>query len=257
MERKNELHKIFFLLRLLLIVFITEGIIPIAHGQISIESENYYLIKEGVYKSLSTDSILLNQKHKVITPQNKIKEGDSVSLFIHPQNHIGVLLFDDTSRKNISGILVEPSIVEIDTIFYREIYQDPYKDWYLTFNVWYAIRINGQKYYTDFQIHDGHLYSHYFGKNRFILIAQSSGYDDYYDRGYPELFFGAIINEKGEILNVSNIFSFTYGDEYFDAIQINVNKVSNEKYLFELEGLDEKLQIIIEGTEIKTLNTKH
>jgi hypothetical protein len=248
---KIFLHKIIFL-SILVITSVT-----CVYSQERVESINFFEVKEGIYSQLSIDSITYRQKFKVISSQKKIKEGDSIVSFIHPQNHIGVLLFEDSFGKKISGILVESSIVEVDSIFYRDIFKDPSKDWSLTFNVWYAIKINDQKYYTDFKIHDSHLYSYNCGTNKFLLIAQSSGYDDYYDRGYPELFFGAIINEKGEILNVSNIFSFTYGDEYFDAIQIIVNKVSNEKYLFELEGLDEKLQIIIEGIDIKNLNTKH
>ena len=62
---------------------------------------------------------------------------------------------NDNGEQKAIGLLKESSIIQVDSVFYREIFHDTSKKgWFTTFNVWYALTINNQKYYTDYKVHD-------------------------------------------------------------------------------------------------------
>ena len=166
-----------------------------AFGQETVRQENYYDFMVGVYETKSINKELIGFEPAVIEPQTKINSVDN-SAFLKVENKV-IALFDrvnDLGTTKPIGVLAKSSVIQVDTIFYNEIYKDTTKEWFLTFNVWYAITINGQKYYTDYKIHDFIALRKNLDKynQEFLLVSQSTGYDDYYDIGYPNHFFVVI-----------------------------------------------------------------
>ena len=190
----------------------------IANAQKRVEKPGFYDVKSGTYvcKSLSMDLF----KPTYIEPQAHYTGGEKMA-FIYVGEKV-VALFDcinDDGQAREVGVLAHTSIVEVDSIFYREIFRDPdpKKPWSLTFNVWYAIKINGKKYYTDYKIHDFvamqlemKLYH-----QKMLVVAQSTGYDEFYDNSYPNEFFPVVLDEKDEIIFQSAILDFDYRDEFW------------------------------------------
>ncbi|MEI7595559.1 MAG: hypothetical protein WCK02_07420 [Bacteroidota bacterium] len=222
-------------------------------AQITVQRDDYKKSINGVYclQSLRTFENILS-----IEPQMFFYNKNNV-VFINPDNK-PVFLFDKISDKgyfNPISSLTKASIIEIDTVFYNGIYKDTLSSNKITFNVWYAIKINGKKYYTDYQIHDRIIYKTDLKilDQKFMLIAQSSGYDYSYSVGYPSKFFVVILNKNDEAIYISKIFDYKFGDEFWSEDYISIK---NESSVFEftLKGIEKDFSAIWTGRELKTLN---
>lgn len=225
-------------------------------GQEIVRQDGYYDLKFGVYKTKSLDKKLIGFKSSVIEPQTEFKNEDN-SAFLKVQDKV-IALFDRVNDKGTAkpiGVLTKTSVIQVDTIFYKEIFKDTTKEWSLTFNVWYAITINGQQYYTDYKVHDFIALQKEMPKynQEFLLVSQNTGYDEYYDNGYPNHFFVAVLNDKNEIIYNSEILDFDYGDEFWDAeLMSSVSTEMTENgFEFKLSGLEDNFKGIWTGKELK------
>lgn len=215
----------------ILTIFLTGSL----YAQTIIHSNNYEKLKVGIYE---TKSLIVVEKPLIIQSQTKFKDSEQVG-FIYIDDKV-VALYDQINDKGIEkpvGVLIKTSIVEVDTIFYNEIYKDTIKEWFVTFNVWYAIKINGIKYYTDYQIHDRFVYKADLTtfEQKFLLIAQSTGYDYSFAAGYPNNFFIAILKKNGEVIYSSKIIDFDYGDEFWSEEFLST-KIGIENFVFTIKG---------------------
>ncbi|PCJ01512.1 MAG: hypothetical protein COB15_00915 [Flavobacteriales bacterium] len=225
-------------------------------GQTTVQQESYYDVVVGVYTTKSTDKELIGLKPSVIQPQSKIINNDK-SAFLNVEQKV-IALFDrvnDLGTAKPIGVLTESSIIQVDTIFYKEIYKDTTQEWFLTFNVWYAITINGQIYYTDYKIHDFIAYRKNLDKynQEFLLVAQSTGYDEYYDIGYPNYFFIVMLDENQEMIYNSEVLDFDYGDEFWDEELMNSVKTefTDNGLVFTLSGVNDEYIGVWTGKELK------
>ena len=151
-------------------------------------------------------------------------------------------------------MLTETSVSKIDTSFYNEIYKDNNHDWRLTFNVWYAVEINGRIFYTDYKVHNNIAHQEdlpLFSQN-FLLVAQSTGYDEFYDNGYPEHFFVVVLDEGNQIIFESSILEFSYGDEFWDVEFMNSVETenTNEGFQFTIHGIEEDFSATWTGEKL-------
>lgn len=228
-------------------------------GQETVLQEGYYDLKVGIYDVKSLDKELIGLKQNVIVPQTKFKSEVNTA-FLKVQDKV-IALYDrlnDSGTINPIGVLTKTSIIQIDTIFYKNIFKDTTKEWSLTFNVWYAITINGQKYYTDYKIHDHIALREKLDKynQELLLVSQSTGYDEYYDKGYPNHFFVVVLNENNDIIYESEILEFNYGNEFWDAELMGSvsTKMTEKGFEFKLYGLEDNLNRIWTGKELKKLD---
>jgi hypothetical protein len=218
-----------------------------------VQKDSYDDPKIGVYetKSLSFD----RDNFKIIKPQTNFTEKENTAFIYVGDEPVG--LFDRVNNHGDLkpvGFLKETSIVEIDTIFYNAIYQDTTKDWFVTFDVWYALKINGQQFFSDYQIHSFIAYKTDLEQlnQKFLLVAQSTGYDYYYDLGYPNKFFVAVLDENNLIKYTSKIINFDYGDEFWEPEIGTINvEMTNEGFSFTINGIDDSYSATWTGEELK------
>ena len=225
-------------------------------GQEIVHEDGYYDLKIGVYQTKSLNSELIRIKPRVIEPETIFSDQNN-SAFLRVQDK-AVALFDRVNDKGISkavGVLAKTSVIHVDTIFYQEIFKDTSTEWNLTFNVWYAITINGKQYYTDYKIHDfialrKELTTY---NQELLLVSQSTGYDEYFDNGYPDYFFVVILNDKNEITYNSETLDFDYGDEFWDAELMGSvsTKMTEIGFEFELFGIEDSFKGVWTGKELK------
>ena len=239
-----------------ILTILTSIILLPVFGQEIVQHDGYYDLKFGIYETKSVDKELIGFKPRVIEPQTEFKNEDN-SAFLKVKGKV-IALFDRVNDKGTAkpvGVLTKTSFIQVDTIFYKEIFKDTTKEWSLTFNVWYAITINGKQYYTDYKIHDFIALQKKMPKynQEFILVSQSTGYDEYYDNGYPNHFFIVILNEKNEITYNSEILDFDYGDEFWDTELMGSvsTEMTENGFEFNLSGLEENLNGIWTGKELK------
>lgn len=223
-----------------------------AFGQVIVRQDNYSNFKFGVYQTKSIDSEIIGFKPLVIEPQTKFIDGEQTA-FLKIENK-AIALFDkinDSGASKPVGVLTKTSVIQVDTIFYREIYKDTTKEWFLTFNVWYAITINGQQYYTDYKVHDFIGYKKKLDKynQKLLLVSQNTGYDEFYDNGYPNYFFVAILNNKNELIFDSKILDFDYGDEYWEP-EFVTTQMTDKGFEFIINGLNNNFKAIWSGKDL-------
>lgn len=193
-------------------------------GQVIVQRDSYYDVKFGTYETKSVDIKLTSLRiNASIKPQTIVKNAENTA-FLYVDK--AIVLFNTMNEKGLFGtvgLLRETSAIQLDTIFYNEIFKDTTKNSSLTFNVWYAITINGKQYYTDYKIHDFVALRKKMDKydQELLLIAQNTGYDIYYDKGYPNQFFAITLNSDNEIIYKSDILKFNYGDEFWDHELMN------------------------------------
>ena len=208
-------------------------------SQTKIRTDNYFEPKIGIYETKSLEKIF---NSPLIPRQTKYNKGENVGLL-----YVGdkaVALFDrinDKGKNQPVGILTKTSFIDVDTIFYNEIYRDTTKAWHVTYNVWYAIKINGKRYYTDYQIHDFIAFETFLEKfnQTFLLVAKSTGYDYFIDNGYPNEFFALILDKKNELVFETKLFDFNYSDEFWEVnLGSLVTKFENDKFEFTIKGVD-------------------
>jgi len=220
-------------------------------AQTRIYSEDYKIIKTGKYEKMSLKEF--NNTNRIY-PQRKKGKGFNKFIYLNDKK---ITLFKSIATDNKispAGILDETSIVEVDTIYYINTFEDSTDTWNVTFNVWYAININEVKYYIDYKIHDRYLFTENidFLNQKIALIAESTGYDFTYDIGYPENFFVAIFNLTDELVYISKPLEFNYNDEYW-VPELAITDIKNENNLFQftLNG-ENKLEVIWNGKELIT-----
>jgi hypothetical protein len=170
------------------------------HSQTRIHKKNYDKIKVGVYQEKS----LLDYKN-IVKVERQIKYTKTKTSGLIYVDKKPVYLFDkinDNGKSKPIGVLTQTSFIDVDTIYYNEIYERPTKKWAVSFNIWYAIKINGTKYYADIQTHHIAYQKDLKSFNqKFLLSSQSTGYDYNRDTGYPEYFFAIFLNSKNEIVS--------------------------------------------------------
>jgi len=253
MYLNEHLKKLYFLILISLFHFLM-------NGQVIIKSDNYYKKKSGVYITKSLNSQVNQKEYNHIEPQKQFKDSKNIA-FLHIQNK-KIALFEKMPKNGIQkklGYLKETSIIEIDTIFYNRIYNDQTKEWSLTFDVWYGFRINGECYYADFKTHDFISYKSELKQfdQKFILVSQNTGYDEYYDNGYPEYFFVMILNTDNKIVYTSELLDFNYGDEFWESeFNVKTSYMDNGNFKFTIIGIDEKYTGIWNGKELKKEETR-
>lgn len=214
------------------------------NAQEIVRQDSYYNVKKGIYETKSLVGEMITIKTPVIAPQTKFIE-DKKTAFIKIETD-SIALFNkinDQGNNKPIGVLKKTSIIQIDTIFYREIYKDTTKEWAITFNVWYSIRINDKQYYTDYQIHDFLAYKIRIEEleQYFLLIAQSTGFDYHYDVGYPNKFFVMILDNNKETFFTSHIFDYNYADEFLiQELDYITLEIENEGLTFTIHGALDK-----------------
>jgi hypothetical protein len=192
-------------------IFIIALIFLVVHtrlfSQVNVVSQYYNTPLEGTRTSTQS-----NKSLKTIPPQVKLFNDSEVHMLF--PSSTGTVLFDSKNNGSIAiGLLHDPSVINFDTTFYEKTFIDSGR---YNFKVWHSIRINQKRYYTNERIHGlgQEIWTRGMGKQLF-LFSQSEGYDNYYDRGYPELFAIAAFSEG--TMSFSTVFEeFIYGYEFFD-----------------------------------------
>lgn len=226
----------------LIILTILTFTFSIAIGQVNMVADGYHKkFKNGVYINQSTDSSRLHSVKNTITPQTTISLLDDKTAFVFPPAK-GLLLFSDRKNKSQLSKLTKPSLVQIDTVFYNQIYQRD-SGALFSFDVWYAIKINGDTYYMDFQPQDFLAFQFKLPDHKQLLTiyGQSTGYDNYYDNGYPNNFHVVVFSIQDYLMKVfycSDQLPFDYGDEFWEVSgSMKYQYIADKKELnFEIYG---------------------
>jgi hypothetical protein len=214
----------------------------IAIGQVNIVADGYHdKFKNGRYINQSTDSTRLHTVTNIITPQTTIPLLDDKTALVFPTTQ-GLLLFSDRSDKSKISKLIKPTMVQIDTVFYNQIYQRD-SGTLFSFDVWYAVKINGATFYMDYQPQDFLAFQHKLPDHNQLLTiyGQSTGYDNYYDNGYPNNFHVVVFSLSNKTLKMfycSDQLPFDYEDEFWDVPgSMKYQYIADKKELeFEIYG---------------------
>lgn len=211
-------------------------------GQVNVVADGYQdKFKNGRYINQSTDSALLHTVKNIITPQTTIPLLNEKTALIFPPDQ-GLLLFSNRSNKSKPSKLIKPTLVQIDTVFYNQIYQRD-SGALFSFDVWYAVKINGVRYYMDYQPQAFLAFQHKLPNHKQLLTiyGQSTGYDNYYDNGYPNNFHVVVFTIKDHMMTLfycSDQLPFDYEDEFWDIPgSMKYQYVADKKELeFEIFG---------------------
>ncbi|MEQ9303667.1 MAG: hypothetical protein RJQ14_07080, partial [Marinoscillum sp.] len=164
---------------------------------------NWFEAIEGSYdlKSLSNNF----KTGTEIEPQLKIKSmTQNTAYLVTPED--GLTLFkssNPTSTTDVAGQLISNSLIELLEIDYRKAFQNPDTTWKFTHEVWYKFRINDNILYTDFKIHNLTVNRPLTKLDQVVAVAsQDTGYDNYYDVGYPEYFHILVFNTNTDGLTL-------------------------------------------------------
>lgn len=181
-------------------------------------------VQNGSYTRASTHAKVLAGTTREIAPQTFLQKPDPKMSLLFPQPG-GILLFKSKNLKdstNVAGKLVAPSLAIVDTIFHNQVYHQKSggADKY-SFDMCYALRIDSQRYYTDFRPHTfiDFRYPLVYHKQLFTIVAQDMGYEVYADKGYPEHFHIAIFDmlDGGiQMYFASEELPFQFGLEFLD-----------------------------------------
>jgi len=228
-------------MRLIILSFLTLTF-SIANGQVDIVADGYQdKFKNGRYVNQSTDSTQLHKVKNIITPQTVITLLDDKTALIFPPQQ-GILLFKDRLIKSLPKKILKPTLVQVDTIFYNQIYQLDSGTLY-SFDVWYAVKINGDTYYMDYQPQDFLAFQQKLPDHKQLLTiyGQSTGYDNYYANDYPNNFHVVVFSIKDNTMKIfycSDQLPFDYEDEFWDVPEsMKYQYIADKKELeFEIYG---------------------
>ncbi len=203
----------------------------IVSAQIEVFESGYEKVQKGKF----------DPKHAIehipsLAPQRQLTS-DSVQSMLLPAPGEVIVLYSAKNIKSNKCKLNTASFLTVDTVFYEERWQD---DSSLTFKVWKSIKINKKRFYTLARIHETLAFiSNHRRYNQLVILTANGGYDNYYDRGYPESFALASIQKK--TLEFSHVFeSYNYGDEFFEESQI-ITDDRGTKISIEIEGGEDSL----------------
>lgn len=205
-----------------------------------------FKVNKGKYIDKSTNQKYINTPNTIVEPEN-IRDTSYLNSprYMYLAIKQPIALFSKmhpTSEGDVIGILDEPSFAIVDSVFYNGYYNEEGVEgkFPITFDLWYAIRINGHSYYTDFKPHDFQAYraniSH---KNQiFMIYAESTGYDEDPDRGYPEYFTAIVIGKDNQnawkiISTPTLLVFFPEGEEYFDSNWLNYQINNNGDFILQ------------------------
>lgn len=138
----------------------------------SIDKELIGLAEDEIPNQILNDTALLNDSHCAY-----LANDEPIALFKR---------FYPKGKEDIAGVLKSSSLIYIDTIFLNEENPD---------DAWYAIRINGRRYYTDYAPHEYIDYKTYIPSKEQILILFAQETDQ--RCSYPD-FFEFLVFEKPE-----------------------------------------------------------
>lgn len=235
-------------MRLIILTMLTMTF-SIAIGQVNMVANGYHhKFNIGRYFNQSSDSSGLYATSNIIAPQRTISVLDNKTALLFPPKH-GLLLFSALKNRSNASKLLEPTLVQIDTVFYNQIYRN-HDSTLFSFDVWYAIKINDEVYYIDDKPHRflAFQYKLPYHKQLFSIYGQLMGYDNYYDNGYPNNFHVVVFSIKSNtitMLYASDQLPFDYGDEFWDITQ-------SMKY----EYIAEKNELRVEMYGIPNYNSK-
>lgn len=222
-------------------------------------------VQNGSYTPASTNAQALAATTREIAPQTFLQKPDPNMSLLFPQPG-GVLLFRSKNLKdpaNVAGKLIAPSLAIVDTIFHNQVYHQKSggADKY-SFDMCYSLRIDGQRYYTDFRPHTfiDFRYPMVYHKQLFMIAAQDMGYEVYADKGYPEHFHIAIFDMHNggiEMHFVSEELPFHFGLEFLDQSDNIIQseyKAEDQSFYIEIKGLNETYKGVWNGKELTHLN---
>lgn len=220
-------------------------------------------IQNGSYTPASTNAKALAEVKTEIPPQTFMQRPDPNLSLLYPQSG-GILLFKSKNLKdltNVAGRLTNPSMAVVDTIFHNQVYRqkvDGVEKY--SFDMCYALLIDGKRYYTDFRPHTvDYRYPLVYHKQLFMVASQEMGYEMYADKGYPEHFHIAVFDlQNGGIKTrfVSEELPFHYGYEFLDESDNAIKseyKVADQSFWIEIQGLNETYKGVWNGKELKHL----
>ncbi|WP_353719356.1 hypothetical protein [Dyadobacter sp. 676] len=235
-----------------------------ALAQAFVVSPFNFNIQRGSYMPASTNAQALARTKREITPQIFAQKPDASLSLLFPGAG-GILLFNSKNVKdltNVAGKLTSPSLVVVDTIYHNQVYRQKAgaADKY-TFDMCYALRIDGKRYYTDFRPHSFISFRQSLAHHRqlFMVIAQMTGHDMYADKGYPGHFRIAVFDMQNDGIKLhfaSEELPFHYGREFFDdngAIKTAYN-TQEQSFGIEIKGLNETYKGVWDGKVLKHLN---
>lgn len=213
-------------------------------GQTINISPSWHEVEKGNYQLQSLNKVA--ETKKIIDPQLSIDSLNDNTAYLIPTDK-GVLLFKTntpTTKSDIAGKLTSNSLIELLEVDYRKTYENPDTSWKYSHEVWYKLRINNQVYYTDYKVHSITYNKALIKFNQVISItSQDTGYDNYYDKGYPEHFHLLVFDRKEDELTL-----------IFDSQELKL-KCNCEFWETEMETLNWKvlehgsLSIILNGHE--------
>ncbi|MGN7884930.1 hypothetical protein [Dyadobacter sp. 22481] len=223
-----------------------------------------FRIESGFYTPASTDAEALERTKPEIWPQTFMQKTDQNLAMLFPPPG-GILLFKSKHLKdpaNVAVKLVAPSLVIVDTIFHNQVYiQKVSGNEKYSFDMCYSLRIDGQRYYTDFRPHTiDYRYPLIYHKQLFIIASQEMGYEMYADKGYPEHFRIAVFNMQNGGIQMhftSGELPFHYGLEFLDESDDAIHSeysAKDQTFRIEIKGLNETYKGIWNGKELKHLH---
>ncbi len=221
-------------------------------------------VQNGSYTPAGTNAQTLAATTREIAPQTFLQKPDPNMSLLFPQPG-GILLFKSKNLKdpaNVAGKLVAPSLATVDTIFHNQVYhQKSGGTNKYSFDMCYALRIDGQRYYTDFRPHTfiDFRYPLVYHKQLFTIAAQDMGYEVYADKGYPEHFHIAIFDMQNGGIQMhfaSEELPFQFGLEFLDESDKVIQseyRAENQSFYIEIKGLNETYKGVWNGKELKHL----
>ena len=223
-----------------------------------------FRVENGSYTPASTNAEALARTNQEIAPQKFMQKPDPNLSMLFPQPG-GILLFKSKNMKemaNVAGKLAAPSLVIVDTIFHNQGFMPKAggNEQY-SFDMCYSLRIDGERYYTDFRPHT-FVYFRYplvYHKQLFMIAAQDMGYEVYVDKVYPEHFRIAVFDmQNGGIKTrfTSEELPFQYGYEFFDESDNVIQseyRAADQSFQIEIKGLNETYKGVWDGKALKHL----
>lgn len=241
-------------MRICLAVIFILGVLVVNSQNIR-QSSNWFKFISDTYElsSLNPDF----QSKNLIEPQTEISSIKKNTAFYVPSEQ-GIVLFKNdnpATLDDVDGTLKSNSIIELQEIEYRRTFQNPDTTWKFTHEVWYKFLINGNIYYSDYKIHDISRMWTLDERNQIVVVAnQRTGYDNFYDNGYPEKFHLLVFERQTsslELIYDSQEIDLICNCEFWEPEAETYDWKEQKGQLFiKLNGLEETFTAIWNGEEL-------